>query len=92
MQADMVALFGGQVAEQIGASPGGGQPQRGERPQAGEGGDIQPPEGFNPPANGERPAMPGGGGGGDMTSDNPMWVEATIEFEGNIWDKCWLCA
>jgi spore coat protein CotH len=85
MQADLAALFGEQGAERIGGPPGGGQAQRGERPQAGEGGDFQPPAGFGPPENGERPAMPGGGGGGNMTSENPMWVEATIEFDGNIW-------
>ena len=81
MQADMVALFGeqGSGTGQMGGAPDGGQPQRGERPEMPEGGD------FQPPAEGERPAMPGGGGmgGGDMTPEDPMWVEAMIEFEGN---------
>ena len=26
-----------------------------------------------------------GGGGGDFTSENPMWVAATITFEGKTW-------
>jgi spore coat protein H len=45
---------------------------------------------------GNRPAGPGGGpgaggpgggmpGGGDFTTDNPIWVAADIEFEGDIW-------
>lgn len=95
MQADMVALLGEQGSGEgrVGVAPDGGQPQRGGRPQAGEG--IEPPaEGempaggdLQPPADGERPVIPGAGGvgGGDMTSENPMWVEATIEFEGNLW-------
>jgi spore coat protein H len=32
--------------------------------------------------------MAGGGpglGGGDMTAENPMWVESTIEFNGKTW-------
>ena len=81
MQADMVALFGEQSSDagQLGGAPAGGQPQGGDRPQPGVG--------FEPPADGERPAMPGGGGAGevDMISEDPMWVEATIEFDGNIW-------
>ena len=30
---------------------------------------------------------PGGGGpgNGDLTPENQMWVEATVEFEGNTW-------
>jgi spore coat protein CotH len=46
------------------------------------------PEGFEPPARGERPEgmaapadMPGG-----FNTENPMWVEATIEFDGNTWN------
>ncbi len=38
------------------------------------------------PAGFQRP--PGGGGpgfGGDMTIENPMWVTATIEFDGQTW-------
>ncbi|MCB8924309.1 MAG: CotH kinase family protein [Ardenticatenaceae bacterium] len=59
-------------------------------------GEFQPPDAgeFQPP---ERPAggqggpgggQPGGFGGGvpgDFTSENPMWAEATITFEGNTW-------
>ena len=59
-------------------------------PQPGE-------DNVQPPADGERPEPPNGGqfgerpggggfGGGDMTPENPMWVEATIEFEGNTWE------
>jgi len=72
-------------------------PPNGERPEMPEGGANGAPDGFNPPTNEERPQGPGdapgggrlGGGGGigagDMTPENPMWVKATIEFEGNTW-------
>ncbi len=93
MQADMVSLLGeAGSGDARGNVAGGGQPAQGERPQAGEA--PQNGERPEPPADGERPAMPagdvgqrpaGGMGGGDMTPENPMWVEATIEFEGNIW-------
>ena len=96
MQADMVSLFGEQgTGGQRGGFPGGGMPPMGEN------GDFQTPEGFVPPADGERPEMPEGfnppeggfggrpgggfGGGGDMTPENPIWVEATIEFNGETW-------
>ncbi|NUM43512.1 MAG: CotH kinase family protein [Anaerolineales bacterium] len=75
MQADMTELLGEQGAGQTGpggfGGPGGGQP----------------PEGFDPAQGGG--GFPGGGapgfGGGDFTSVNPMWVAATIEFNGNTW-------
>ena len=109
MQTNMVALFGEQGSgdRQMGGLPASGQPQKGDRPQPGEGGDFQPSEDLNPPADGEipeggdfqppeglnlpadggRPEMPGGRGLGgiDITSEDPIWVEATIEFDGNIW-------
>ena len=38
---------------------------------------------------GKRPAGgrpgPGGPGGGEFASENPTWVAATIEFEGDVW-------
>jgi hypothetical protein len=66
--------------------PGGVEPP-------GEGGF---PEGFEPPEGGDLPVPPEGGpfggrpagggfGGGDMTPENPMWVPATIDFEGETW-------
>jgi hypothetical protein len=93
MQANMTDLFG-----EAGSGEGnrGGQPPMGDRPQPGEDGISNHPDGSNPPGNGERPEFPagapeggrpgdGGGGGGDMTPENPMWVSATIEFEGHTW-------
>ena len=67
--------------------PAGGQ--RGAPP---EGAPAQPgaegvPGGFEPPGEvpaGGHPGV-GGFGGGDMTPENPMWVPATIEFEGETW-------
>ena len=46
-------------------------------------GTRTPPEGFTPPQDGGRPGGPGGNI--DMVSETPMWVEATIEFDGNTW-------
>jgi len=51
--------------------PGGG----GGPGQFAPGGDMA---GGNPPAGGP-------GGGGDFTTENPMWVAATLEFEGQTW-------
>ena len=85
MQADMTELLG-----EPGTRGGpGGFGGAGENPG-------QPPEGFDPdnlpaPPEGNFPSggFPGGGagmpGGGDFTSENPMWVAATITFEGQTW-------
>ncbi|MCL4239371.1 MAG: CotH kinase family protein [Anaerolineae bacterium] len=43
------------------------------------------PEGFAPPAMGERPGGMGAGGMALGTSQNPIWVAADIEFEGQTW-------
>ena len=97
MQANMVDLFGEAGSGRAGGGfPGGferpeGAPQQ-PGPQPGEGGfdGPQPPEGQDraAPMQG-RPGGGGPGGGGigagDMTPENPMWVPATIEFEGNTW-------
>jgi hypothetical protein len=80
--------------------PGGALPQPGGFERT-EGAPPQPgadsfPDGFEPPEGrdqAERPQGPppdgrpgeGGFGGGDMTPENPTWVPATIEFEGNTW-------
>jgi hypothetical protein len=67
--------------------PGGGQPPTGDfvPPEDTEPptGDFTPPEGFEPP-----PGGPGGGMGGviDMVSETPMWVPATITFDGTSWN------
>jgi hypothetical protein len=61
-------------------------PAQSVSPLAGSAAGINPPQGFGP---GQRPAPeqrgPGGFGGGDFTSENPMWVPATLTFEGNVW-------
>ncbi len=62
--------------------PAGMTPPEGAAPE----GTRTPPEGFTPPQDGRRPGGPGGMGGNiDMVSETPMWVEATIEFDGNTW-------
>jgi hypothetical protein len=74
--------------------PGAGDFLEGAEPP--EGGFPGRPDGDDPPEKGERPGIPGGApegdrpgnggfGGGDMTPENPMWVSATIEFEGSTW-------
>jgi spore coat protein CotH len=91
----------GNIPEDDQQPPIEGQPQLGEQGfpegvEPPESGFPDPPEGFSPPENGDRPEFPdgvqqrgrpGGGGlrGGDMTPENPMWVTATIEFEGQTW-------
>jgi len=59
-------------------------PPEGMEPPTGE---FTPPEGVEPPAGGFGPGGggPGMGGDTDMVDGTPIWVPATIEFEGNIW-------
>ena len=94
MQANLVVLFG------QGSSGGEGRDfagpialPEGGRPQPREDGA---PEGAAPPEREGRPAPPQGGafggrpggrgfGGGDMTPENPIWVPATITYEGHTW-------
>ena len=78
---------GGDFAPPEGMAPpeGGVPPEDGTLPEGAEPptGTRTPPEGgFTRPEGG-----PGGGMGGnvDMVSETPMWVEATIEFDGNTW-------
>jgi hypothetical protein len=94
MQAKMVELYGESGRGQQG--PGRGFPEDGERPlpPVSENGEM--PEGFPMPGEGQLPPQgerpegggpggPGFGGGGSFGRDNPMWVTATLEFEGNTW-------
>lgn len=78
MQANMTVLFG-EPGQEGGAGRfpgrGGNMP---DRPFAD--GDLQRPDGMIPGGGGAP-----GGGMGNMNSENPMWVTATIEFEGLIW-------
>lgn len=86
MQANMTELFGERGSRRMG--PGGELPE-GAMPLppdgAMPGGEIPLPEGFEPPEG----AMPGGPrmGGGDLVTENPMWVAATVEFNGQIWTQ-----
>ena len=95
MQANMVDLFGeaGSGGDGRGFPGGLVEPPEGGRPQPGEDGF---PDGFQPREGGDPAALPegapfggrpggGGFGGRDMTPENPMWVPATIEFQGNTW-------
>jgi spore coat protein H len=67
--------------------PGGGMP---EMPGGRFPADNDEGQQFIPPqpggmAGGQPPGVGGPGFGGDMTAENPMWVESTIEFNGNTW-------
>jgi len=89
MMADMTSIYG-----EFGSRPRGGLMGGGVRP-----GNGNPPEGGpgafpNPLAEGDGPQGggnfqgPGGIGGGTLEGDeyNPIWVPATVEFEGDTWE------
>ena len=82
MMSDMTNLYGefgqgGMNGMRPGVQP---EQQQGQIPQQGAG---------NLPQNGQRPGNdnfnPGGGGNLDFTSENPVWVTATVEFEDDTW-------
>jgi hypothetical protein len=82
MLADMTKLYGERGVP--GADPGGmggGMRPRGPRPAAGEDAGAGPP---GQPAGG--PGGPGGRGGTGRT-ERPMWVPATITYDGRAWTK-----
>lgn len=83
MQADMTELMGEPGTGGQGGPGGFGGPPTGDFPP-----DFQPPEGFEPGQNFQPPVGAAGApgfGGGDFTTENPMWVPATIAFEGSTW-------
>ena len=88
MQADMTTLFGEPGTRRFGR-PGFGGPSIGittTQPIS----PLPPPDVSALPGNG-RPPTDGlgfGGGpgfGGDFTPENPMWVTATLAFQGDVW-------
>lgn len=99
MQANMTELFGEPGTRRQGPGGGFGGAGRGEQPgsplatpvanasspisataqAAGPAGVAFPPAGQGPGGGGP------GFGGGDFATENPMWVTATIEFEGDTW-------
>lgn len=92
MMDDMTELYGEQGSGTGFGPDAGAGPGAGERPAGG------PPNGA-PPANRIRPGggQPGGfggdfgpGAGGPglvASSENPIWVESTVEFEGDVWTQ-----
>lgn len=86
MQANMTELYGergqgrgpgfGGAGGFAGA--GNGAPPEGLEPAEG----FEPPEGVAPPGGAPAGGFPGFGG---AARENPMWVAATIEFEGQTW-------
>lgn len=72
MLADMTDLLGDFGQSSNANNRGGNQPGQQQDRNAG---------GF--PQDNQRP---GGGGNLDFTSENPIWVTATIEFEGTTWE------
>lgn len=79
---NMTDLYGEFATGRGFGRPGGMQPPAPGDPPPGQ-------EGAAPPAFGERmPAnMPRGGMGGPLldSTENPIWVEAEIAFEGRVW-------
>jgi len=93
MQENMVELFGEAGSGGGRDFPGGFELPEGAQPPLGEDGlrdGPEAPQGQDraaQPRGGLPGGRPGGGGvgAGDITPENPMWVSATIEFEGNTW-------
>ncbi len=94
MLANLTELLGerGTGGGQRGVPPGAGAGGRGAvPPDAGAGGRGAVPPGAG--AGGQGAVPPGAGAGGqgaipgklDLTPENPMWVSATILFEGKSW-------
>ncbi len=96
MQANMTELFGAPGSRNSRAGFGGGpmrdparepaQPNSPLAPPA----DGQPISPLAPPAEmgagADMPGPPPGFGfDGDFSSEKPMWVTATLEFDGNVW-------
>ena len=74
---------------EVGGPGAGAPPDAGQRPAGPPAGDSPDDGQAGPGADGARarPGGPGQGGGvpGDFTTENPIWVAADIEFEGDIW-------
>jgi len=87
MTQDMTELMGAFGSGEMGL---GGRPPEGERPPF-QGNPEDPlPESARPPGQGSfgnRPDGPGAPMGNlDFTEENPVWVTATITFEGSTWE------
>ena len=83
MQADMTGILG-----EAGTGQGGfGAPGGIDRPDAMEPppGGFAPPDGMEAPGGFARPNGAPGMGNVDLVSETPMWVEATITFDGQSW-------
>ena len=94
MMADMTNLYGAQGSSTAAAGRGGGgaRPAGGQPAGAAPGGDLPagvPPVGDLPagaaPGGGGQIGRGGGGAGLEASTDNPIWVASTVEFEGDVW-------
>lgn len=82
MQADITGILGEAGTGQGGfGAPGGIDRPQGMAPPGG----FVPPEGMEPPGGFVRPEGAPGAGNGDLVSETPMWVEATIAFDDQTW-------
>ena len=82
---DMTANYGEFGTSSRGSQGGGGQGGPGNRPAAPAGDGPPTADGPGAPT-GDGLGVPGQGGGDfNTTSENPIWVAADIEFEGDIW-------
>jgi len=102
MQTNMVEIFGEAGAGGPGGrgpgdggpgggGPGGGGPDGGDPGRGGPRAEGPPPcpPGGGPGGPGGPGGGPGGPGGGpdNFSSENPMWVPATLKFEDNEWEN-----
>ena len=99
MQANMTEIFGAAGTRRQGPGGGFGGAGRGEQPTSplatpataasrpvSATAQAAVPAGVAFPPAGQGPGGGGPGfGGGDFATENPMWVTATIEFEGDTW-------
>jgi hypothetical protein len=84
MWADMTELYGEFGAQQDRGMEGMQQGNRpGMQPSVDEGNGQQ----ENRPVPGEGRQMPGGADMPMEMEENPIWITATIEFEGNTWEN-----
>jgi hypothetical protein len=87
MMDDMTGLYG-----EFGSNPGGGGPMMMNEdiiipPDGAQG---MPPEGMQPPPDGQGGPRIVRGGGMDFSTENPIWVEADIEMDGVVWTNAGL--
>ncbi len=79
--------FGNEVPEgEIPQMPGGGEPPEDVLPNESPEGRGIPDDGRRSPGGDFRERPGDGGFNMDLTDENPVWVTATIKFDGDVWE------